>query len=88
MKRKEIGLIVICMMLLVIRINLEAEPQLEETPGHGELIYELDGGSNSILNPQKLTKQDIPFVLKNPQKEGYLFGGWYLEPGRCIAFIR
>lgn len=80
MKRKEICLIVICMMLLVLRINSEAEPQLEETPKHGELIYELDGGSNSILNPQKLTEQDIPFVLKNPQKEGYLFGGWYLEP--------
>lgn len=54
--------------------------QKEETVSAGEIQYVLEGGSNSILNPSKITDEMLPLELSNPAKTGYLFGGWYLDP--------
>lgn len=42
------------------------------------ITYELNGGTNSDKNPTKYTVDDY-IVFENPEKEGYSFGGWYLE---------
>ena len=40
------------------------------------ITYELDGGTNADGNPASYTIEDS-ITLKNPTKDGYLFGGWY-----------
>lgn len=41
--------------------------------------YILNGGNNSILNPDSISSDLLPVLLRNPQKEGYSFGGWYQD---------
>jgi len=43
------------------------------------LVYELNGGTNSNYNPSVLTKNDLPYVLDLPVREGYNFAGWYTD---------
>jgi uncharacterized repeat protein (TIGR02543 family) len=43
------------------------------------LVYELDGGINSVFNPDMIEKSNLPFVLGIPSKEGYNFAGWYTD---------
>lgn len=43
------------------------------------LIYELNGGVNSALNPQTLKVEELPFVLNIPARAGYNFAGWYSD---------
>lgn len=43
------------------------------------LVYELNGGINSNYNPDTLEKEDLPFVLDLPVREGYNFAGWYTD---------
>ena len=65
--------------LLGMRQTLEAKWGLEDVIEKGQILYELGGGSNSILNPESVTEDELPILLKNPKREGYLFGGWYLD---------
>lgn len=62
-----------------MRQTLEAKWGLEDVIEKGQILYELGGGSNSILNPESVTEDELPILLKNPKREGYLFGGWYLD---------
>lgn len=41
--------------------------------------YNLDGGINSPYNPEMLTNESKPVVLKDAEKAGYSFAGWYLD---------
>ncbi len=36
-------------------------------------------GAILFLNPESVTEDELPILLKNPKREGYLFGGWYLD---------
>ena len=69
--------------LLGMRQTLEAKWGLEDVIEKGQILYELGGGSNSILNPESVTEDELPILLKNPKREGYLFGGWYLDCDVC-----
>ena len=40
------------------------------------IVYELDGGTNSELNPTTYTVKD-EVALNNPTKENFHFSGWY-----------
>lgn len=40
--------------------------------------YNLDGGTNSVNNPNEYTIEDT-VILENPLKSGYLFTGWYYK---------
>ena len=42
------------------------------------ITYELNGGTNSAENPSGYNKGD-KIILDAPQKEGYMFTGWYTE---------
>ena len=42
------------------------------------ISYTLNGGLNSLENPDEYT-EGIGVVLSNPTREGYTFGGWYLN---------
>lgn len=43
------------------------------------LVYELNGGINSNYNPPVVLREELPFVLKLPVREGYNFAGWYTD---------
>ncbi len=44
------------------------------------ITYVLDGGENNELNPEVYFIDDT-MELFDPYREGYVFGGWYLDPG-------
>jgi uncharacterized repeat protein (TIGR02543 family) len=44
-----------------------------------EIAYELDGGVNSAENPSEYQKGET-VKLNFPEKDGYMFLGWYTEP--------
>ena len=44
-----------------------------------EIIYKLDGGVNSAENPSEYQKGET-VKLNFPEKDGYMFAGWYSEP--------
>ena len=44
-----------------------------------KINYELNGGSNAIGNPEKYTIEMDELKLLEPEKEGYLFGGWFTD---------
>ena len=50
------------------------------------ITYELNGGSNSALNPKSYTIEDA-FSFRSPTKTGYTFLGWFDEQGNAIAAI-
>jgi len=41
------------------------------------IAYNLDGGTNHADNPNSYTIEVTPVVLKDPNKTGYVFDGWY-----------
>jgi uncharacterized repeat protein (TIGR02543 family) len=43
------------------------------------ITYELQGGKNSILNPERIQEADLPITLESPKKAGYNFVGWYAD---------
>ena len=49
----------------------------EPVPYH--ITYELDGGTNSELNPESFTVESEAILLSAPTKEGYQFIGWYTD---------
>jgi len=42
--------------------------------------YNLNGGTNSSLNPSTYTYDTDDITLANPTREGYTFSGWYTTP--------
>lgn len=45
-----------------------------------QIQYRLDGGTNDSANISAIGKGGEPYKLKEPTKEGSVFGGWYTEP--------
>lgn len=43
------------------------------------ITYALNGGTNAEGNPATFTIESPTFTLKDPQKAGYTFGGWYSD---------
>ena len=43
--------------------------------------YYLDGGSNSIENPTTYTFESPTITLRDPNKEGHIFKGWFTDSG-------
>ncbi|MDE7476356.1 MAG: InlB B-repeat-containing protein, partial [Lachnospiraceae bacterium] len=43
------------------------------------IVYELDGGENSSLNPTEYTIETDDFYLEAPTKKYYDFEGWYID---------
>lgn len=44
-----------------------------------DIDYVLNGGQNSALNPTSYLKGAGTITLADPTREGYKFGGWYLD---------
>lgn len=51
-------------------------PKLE--PCQYNIVYNLNGGVNSSLNPASISVEDGKIILEEPVKEGYEFKSWYL----------
>lgn len=51
-----------------------------KNPPTRNISYELDGGTNNTLNPSSYVSGEKEITLQNPQKAGYYFRGWYLDP--------
>ena len=47
-------------------------------PINYNIVYNLDGGTNSMSNPSNYTVEDV-LTLSDPSKTGYTFNGWYLD---------
>ena len=43
------------------------------------IAYELNGGTNNTKNPTEFSSGDNLIKLKDPEKKGYKFIGWFLE---------
>lgn len=41
--------------------------------------YSLNGGTNGSNNPESIDRNNLPFVLDIPSREGYNFAGWYTD---------
>ncbi len=46
-----------------------------------KISYMLNGGTNSVRNPESVLWEDLPFVPDIPMREGYNFAGWYTDSG-------
>ncbi len=46
-----------------------------------KIQYELDGGTNNFSNPFQYTVESNEIILMNPDKEGYIFQGWFENAG-------
>ena len=46
---------------------------------HYNITYHLNGGAmpTGVSNPSTYTIEDDDIVLNNPEREGFIFGGWY-----------
>lgn len=46
----------------------------------GNIVYNLDGGTNSALNPvDTYDAHENEIILEKPTKDGYIFIGWYVN---------
>jgi len=45
------------------------------------ISYELDGGTNDVVNPGTYTVESEKIVLSDATKTGYTFEGWYADAG-------
>lgn len=43
------------------------------------ILYELNGGENNLHNPDSYTVESEDIILKEPEKVGYSFDGWYTD---------
>lgn len=48
-------------------------------PTKYSITYNLNGGTNAVENPANYTVESKTIMLAVPQKEGYVFGGWYTD---------
>ena len=44
-----------------------------------QLIYDMNGGLNSPLNPEQYDITQLPLILSVPSRDGYDFAGWYTD---------
>ncbi len=52
----------------------------EESPSEEvHVVYALNGGANHEDNETVIFKEDIPYVLEIPTRDGYNFAGWYTD---------
>jgi uncharacterized repeat protein (TIGR02543 family) len=49
------------------------------SPINYTITYKLNGGVNSIANPDNYTIESELIILEDPYKEGYTFNGWYTD---------
>ncbi|MCR5426491.1 MAG: InlB B-repeat-containing protein [Lachnospiraceae bacterium] len=55
------------------------------TPETYAITYELDGGTNAAANPANYTYATGVASFADPVKEGYTFGGWFLDAAFTTA---
>ena len=81
-------LFLVCGLFLLTSVRMgEGENQMTAVEEAGttekfswEVTYVLNGGTNSILNPDRITtKTPLPMELYSPYKAGYNFSGWYSD---------
>jgi uncharacterized repeat protein (TIGR02543 family) len=48
-------------------------------PVRYDIYYELDGGTNSRINPRYFTIESPAITLANPRRTGYTFSGWFRD---------
>ena len=69
---------------LLMNSNAAIDPFMGVSGEGIHLVYELNGGINSNRNPEVLEKENLPFTLDIPVREGYNFAGWYTDSAyRC-----
>ncbi|MGP1604641.1 MAG: InlB B-repeat-containing protein [Treponema sp.] len=51
----------------------------DNSPKTFDIVYELDGGTNHADNPKKYSTDKLPVELKDPEKTGFDFKGWYKD---------
>lgn len=64
---------------LILSSNAAIDPFMGVNGEGIHLVYELNGGINNNRNPEVLTKENLPFTLDIPVREGYNFAGWYTD---------
>ena len=69
---------------LLMNSNAVIDPFMGVSGEGIHLVYELNGGINSNRNPEVLERENLPFTLDIPVREGYNFAGWYTDSAyRC-----
>ena len=67
-------------LMILLKYNVDKEGYEITLPYNSgnkyKISYDLDGGVNSDSNIKVYAKISLPFELKIPQKEGYVFLGW------------
>ncbi|HBN57342.1 MAG TPA: hypothetical protein DD414_11265 [Lachnospiraceae bacterium] len=59
--------------------DIELTPEYE--PVTYTITYHLDGGTNASENPASYTIESDAVLLSDPEREGYIFAGWYSQSG-------
>ena len=54
----------------------------------GHITYNLDGGTNSQLNPSTFAYESEDIILHNPTKLGFVFIGWFNESDERVFAIQ
>lgn len=57
--------------------DIELTPEYE--PVTYTITYELSGGTNAAGNPASYTIETDAVLLSDPERDGYIFAGWYEE---------
>ena len=65
--------------------NLTLYPEWEKSLY--TITYNLDGGVNSVANPDHFYYDDATITLSNPTKKGYEFVGWYDQNNNLVTTI-
>ncbi len=80
MKRKSTVILTIILMLSLMSMGFSMITSAETSGAMVEysITYHLDGGTNSIKNPDMYIEEDV-IVLADAQKSGYVFAGWFLD---------
>lgn len=48
------------------------------------ITYHLDGGTNNASNITSYNIFDLPFSIEEPTKQGFTFGGWFVNPRHIL----
>ena len=75
--------------ILVLAVSASLIVYLDDEsvePTTYSVTYELDGGENNALNPDTYVEGTSSLQLYSPVKDGFVFSGWYLNPGLTIPF--
>lgn len=52
------------------------------------ITYVLNGGTNNSANPTTYQSNSETIMLQDPVREGYVFAGWYIDPGYVIQITQ